>query len=167
MVSADCLVLLSDVDGLYTADPTSDPAATYIPEVVRITPEIEAMAGGSASDVGSGGMATKVLAARIAVGAGCNMSITAGREQHPLRRIEAGERCTWFVAEASPMDVCASNGSPGCCRPRARFTSMTGRRKHSVPARACCRRGRAIEGRFDRGDAVVVRDDAGSRSRAA
>ena len=66
MASADCLVLLSDVDGLYTADPSKDANAKFIPEVPRITPEIEAMAGGSASDVGSGGMATKVLAAKIA-----------------------------------------------------------------------------------------------------
>ncbi len=90
MVSADCLVLLSDVDGLYTADPTRDTEAKFISEVPRITAEIEAMAGGSASDVGSGGMATKVLAAKIAVAAGCHMCVPAGREQHPLRRIESG-----------------------------------------------------------------------------
>ena len=86
MVSADCLVLLSDVDGLYTTDPTRDESAQFIPEVPRITPEIEAMAGGSASEVGSGGMATKILAAKIALGAGCHMCVAAGREAHPLRR---------------------------------------------------------------------------------
>jgi glutamate 5-kinase len=105
MASADCLVLLSDVDGLYTGDPTLDPAATFIPEVTRITPEIEAMAGGSASDVGSGGMATKVMAGKIALAAGCSMCIAVGREPHPLQRLEDGARCTWFVAEASPRTV--------------------------------------------------------------
>src|SRR6185437_9620709 len=79
MAAADCLVLLSDVDGLYTADPNKDPTATFIGEVLKITPEIAAMGGRSASDVGSGGMASKILAARIAVSAGCHMCIAAGR----------------------------------------------------------------------------------------
>jgi len=94
MASADCLVLLSDVDGLYSADPNKDPAAEYFPEVRAITSRIEAMAGGSASDVGSGGMATKIAAARIAMDAGCHMCIATGHPLNPLKRVEAGARCT-------------------------------------------------------------------------
>src|ERR1700686_699028 len=97
MASADCLVLLSDVDGLYTADPNRDPNARFIERVLRITPEIEAMAGRALSNVGSGGMATKMMAARIAVNAGCHMCIAAGSPRHPIRQIERGARCSWFV----------------------------------------------------------------------
>src|SRR5687768_4256794 len=105
MISADCLILLSDVDGLYTADPNRDPGAAFIPEVHALTPDIEAMAAGSASSVGSGGMATKIAAARVAVGAGCHMCIAIGRELHPVSRIENGARCTWFYPSASPGTV--------------------------------------------------------------
>src|SRR5580700_2148185 len=103
MASADCLVLLSDVDGLYTADPNVDPEAKFIEQVLNITPEIEAMAGRSMSGVGSGGMATKIAAARIAVHAGCHMCIASGHERHPIRRIENGARATWFVPHSTPV----------------------------------------------------------------
>jgi glutamate 5-kinase len=103
MASADCLVLLSDVDGLYTADPTLEPSAQFIEQVLHITPEIEAMAGRSASNVGSGGMATKIAAARIAVHAGCHMCIASGHERHPIRRIESGARSTWFIPHSTPV----------------------------------------------------------------
>src|SRR5450432_1326143 len=88
MVGADCLVLLSDIDGLYTADPSEDPDAQFIARVLEITPAIEAMAGGSAGDMGSGGMHTKIAAAKIAVGAGCHLCISLGKAEHPLRRVE-------------------------------------------------------------------------------
>jgi glutamate 5-kinase len=101
MMSADCLVLLSDIDGFYSAPPNQKDA-TFIPEVHDITPAIEAMAGRPVSGVGSGGMITKIEAAKIAVGAGCNMVIASGHEKHPLRRIIDGERCTWFLSSASP-----------------------------------------------------------------
>lgn len=103
MASADCLVLLSDVDGLYSADPNRDPNARFIERVARITPEIEGMAGGSASSVGSGGMSTKIVAAKIAVNAGCHMCIAAGSPRHPLRQIERGARCSWFVPASTPL----------------------------------------------------------------
>jgi glutamate 5-kinase len=102
MASADCLVLLSDVDGLYTADPHRDPGAQFIERIGRITPEIEAMAGRSVSGVGTGGMATKIAAARIALDAGCHMCIASGHPRHPLRAIEAGARCSWFIPSATP-----------------------------------------------------------------
>ncbi len=103
MASADCLVLLSDVDGLYSSDPNRDPKARFIEHVARISPEIEAMAGKAMSNFGSGGMATKIMAARIAVNAGCHMCIAAGHERHPLRRIEEGARCTWFEPASTPV----------------------------------------------------------------
>ena len=162
MASADCLVLLSDVDGLYTADPAVDPKARHIPEVTRITPEIEAMAGGSASDVGSGGMATKVMAGKIAVAAGCNMCITIGHEPHPLRRIEAGARCTWFVAGVSPKTV-RKQWIAGLLKPAGTLHVDAGAVKALRGGKSLLPAGvTRVEGRFDRGDAVVVRDAAGS-----
>jgi glutamate 5-kinase len=161
MVSADCLVLLSDVDGLYTADPVREPTARFIPEVPRITPEIEAMAGGSSSDVGSGGMATKVVAAKIAVAAGCHLCIAAGREAHPLARVEAGARCTWFLAEAAPLAV-RKQWIAGMLQPSGEISvdagAVTALRagKSLLPAGVV-----QVKGRFDRGDAVLVRDPVG------
>src|SRR5882762_3471799 len=102
MAGADCLVLLSDVEGLFTSDPNKDPKAQFVQQVRQITPQIEAMAGRSASQVGSGGMAAKIAAARIAMAAGCHMCIAAGVHRHPLRRIEEGADCTWFVPSATP-----------------------------------------------------------------
>jgi len=161
MASADCLVLLSDVDGLYTADPTRLPDAQFIAEVPRITPEIEAMAGGSASDVGSGGMATKVLAAKIAVAAGCHMCVAAGREPHPIRRIESGERCTWFLADGSPVTA-RKQWIAGTLKPAGEIVvdagaaRALGQGKSLLPAGVV-----RVSGRFDRGDAVSVRDPDG------
>jgi glutamate 5-kinase len=161
MASADCLVLLSDVDGLYTADPTRDANARFIPEVSVITPEIEAMAGGSASDVGSGGMATKVLAGKIALAAGCNMCITVGREPHPLRRIESGGRCTWFVAKASPKTV-RKQWIAGLLKPAGTLHVDEGAAKALRGGKSLLPAGvTKVEGRFDRGDAVLVKDAAG------
>jgi glutamate 5-kinase len=162
VASADCLVLLSDVDGLYTADPSRDPRATFIPEVSGITPEIEAMAGSSASDVGSGGMATKVLAGKIALAAGCNMCITVGREQHPLQRIEAGGRCTWFVAKASPKTV-RKQWIAGLLQPAGVLHVDAGAAKALRGGKSLLPAGvTQVEGRFDRGDAVIVRDADGA-----
>jgi glutamate 5-kinase len=161
MASADCLVLLSDVDGLYTADPTADSTAEFIAEVTQITPGIEAMAGGSASDVGSGGMATKVLAGKIAVAAGCNMCIAAGREHHPLQRIEAGARCTWFVASASPKTV-RKQWIAGMLQPAGAVHVDDGAAKALRAGKSLLPAGVVkVDGQFDRGDAVVVRDGAG------
>jgi len=161
MVSADCLVLLSDVDGLYTADPTRDTGAKFIAEVPRITADIEAMAGGSASDVGSGGMATKVLAAKIAVAAGCHMCVAAGREQHPLRRIESGSRCTWFVADGSPVTA-RKQWIVGMLKPSGELRVDEGAARALRQGKSLLPAGVVqVSGRFDRGDAVVVKDPDG------
>lgn len=162
MASADCLVLLSDVDGLYTADPTLDATARFIPEVTSITPDIEAMAGGTVSDVGSGGMATKVLAGKIALAAGCNMCITLGREPHALRRIEAGERCTWFVAQASPRTV-RKQWIAGLLKPAGTLHVDAGAERALRSGKSLLPAGvTRVDGRFDRGDAVIVRDPSGA-----
>ena len=105
LVMADGLLLLSDVDGLYTADPGRDPGATHVREVTAITPEIEAMAAGARSPFGSGGMATKVQAARIAIHAGCTTVIASGRPERPISALLAGGRCTVFRASATPAAV--------------------------------------------------------------
>lgn len=102
LVMADALVLLSDVDGFYTADPGKDSSAEHIAEVVKITSDMQAMAGETRSDVGSGGMATKVQAARIATHAGCSTIIASGQIEHPLNALSAGARCTVFRAEGTP-----------------------------------------------------------------
>lgn len=102
LVMADALVLLSDVDGFYTADPGKDAAAKHIPEVGRITREMQSMAGETRSDIGSGGMATKVQAARIATHAGCSTIIASGKISHPLKALSSGGRCTVFKAEGTP-----------------------------------------------------------------
>ncbi|MEO9970212.1 MAG: glutamate 5-kinase, partial [Hyphomonadaceae bacterium] len=100
MVSADVLVLLSDVDGIYTADPRRSPEAEHVPVVTELTPEIEAMAGGTdATGVGSGGMVTKLAAARIARNAGCATAITLGSRQDPLKALETGARASWVLAD--------------------------------------------------------------------
>src|SRR3546814_6218646 len=98
MLGCDTLVLLSDIDGLYTADPRQDPNAAFIPEVAEITPEIEAMAGRAPTGFSSGGMITKLVAGKNATGAGCRMAIANGRRLNPLQAVAEGARCTWFLA---------------------------------------------------------------------
>jgi glutamate 5-kinase len=156
MASADCLVLLSDVDGLYTADPNRDASAEFIDCVPRITPDIEAMGGRSASDVGSGGMATKIAAARIAVAAGCHMCIASGRPRHPVRRIESRARCTWFLPASTPL-AARKQWIAGTLRPAGAVHIDAG-------AVLALRSGKSLLpagvtgtlGRFDSGDTVSV-----------
>jgi glutamate 5-kinase len=156
MTGADCLVLLSDVDGLYTADPNRDPAAGFVRQVLKITPEIEAMAGRSASDFGSGGMATKILAARIAVSAGCHMCIAAGHFRHPCRRIEEGGRCTWFVPDATPITA-RKQWIAGTLRPAGAVTIDFGALRALLEGKSLLPAGvTGARGRFERGDTVSV-----------
>ena len=165
MTSADLLVLLSDIDGLYTADPNRDPGARHVPEVAAITPEIEAMAGQvqrkTAYRMGSGGMVTKLMAAKIAVGAGARMCITDGREPAPLTRLRAGARATWFAAAGSPRTA-RKQWIAGTLRPQgtlqidAGAVRALGRGNSLLPAGV-----KSVSGTFERGDAVSVRDEAG------
>ena len=156
MAGADCLVLLSDVEGLYSADPNRDPQARIIHEVRQITPEIEAMAGRTTSAVGSGGMTSKILAARIAVASGCHMCIAAGIHRHPLRRIEDGADCTWFVPTATPA-AARKQWIAGTLRPAGALSIDAGAQRALLDGRSLLPAGvTGTRGRFDRGDTVSV-----------
>ena len=156
MVGADCLILLSDIDGLYTADPAVDPDAQFIAKVLEITPAIEAMATGSSSDMGSGGMQTKIAAAKIAVSAGCHLCIAKGAEPHPLKRIEEGARCTWFVPSSTPMAT-RKQWIAGTLKPAGAIAVDDGAVRALMGGKSLLPAGvtRAL-GRFDRGDTVSI-----------
>jgi glutamate 5-kinase len=161
MIAADALVLLSDIDGLYTADPKRDPAAAHLPVIGQLTDEIMAMGGDPPPGYSSGGMRTKLIAARIATGAGCAMAIALGNRDNPLRAMEEGARCTWFLpspeGRTSRKRWIAGSLAPlgalvvdaGAARALARGSSL-------LPAGV-----RGVEGSFHRGDPVSVRDAEG------
>jgi glutamate 5-kinase len=170
MVSADLLVLLSDIDGLYDAPPASVATARHIPLVERITPEIEAMAGAAGSDLSRGGMQTKIEAGKIATGSGTHMVIASGLIDHPLDAIAkaagkagtGGGRCTWFLTGANPVTA-RKKWIAGSLEPKGTFGIDAG-------AVAALRRGNSllpvgvvkVEGEFARGDAVLIRGPDGS-----
>ncbi len=156
MMNADTLVLLSDIDGLYSADPKLDPAARFIPSVSAITPQIEAMAGKAPVGYSSGGMVTKLQAAKIAVGGGCRMVIADGRRSHPISALADGARCTWFLAGVEPMTA-RKRWIAGSLKPMGRLTVDAGAAKALKSGRSLLPAGvSAVEGQFERGDAVVV-----------
>ncbi|WP_298724278.1 glutamate 5-kinase [uncultured Ferrovibrio sp.] len=161
MISADCLVLLSDIDGLYSADPGLDPNAKFFPVIEQITPEIEAMAGVSRSGLGRGGMITKILAAKIAVGAGCAMVIANGKVMHPVKSIRDGGRCSWFLAEGTPS-AARKQWIAGHLNPQGSITVDAGAVKALKQGRSLLPAGVTdVEGRFQRGDLVRVLDPEG------
>jgi len=156
MAGADCLVLLSDIDGLYTANPAADPGAQFIAQVRHITPQIEAMAGGAGSDMGSGGMQTKVAAAKIAVSAGCHMCIAKGAFQHPLKRIEEGARCTWFVPSSTPLAT-RKQWIAGTLKPAWAIAVDDGAVRALLAGKSLLPAGvTGAVGRFERGDTVSI-----------
>ena len=162
MVSADLLVLLSDIDGLYDAPPDANTGAKLIPLVERVTPEIEAMAGTSGSELSRGGMVTKIEAAKIATTGGIHMVIASGRIEHPLRAIMDGAACTWFLTPANPVTA-RKKWIAGSLEPKGTLVIDAG-------AVAALRRGNSllpvgvikVEGAFARGDAVIVRGPDGA-----
>jgi glutamate 5-kinase len=162
MISADTLVLLSDIDGLYTGDPRSDPSATHIPEIREITAEIEAMAGVAASEMSNGGMVTKLMAGRIAMSAGCRMAIADGRSVGALGALIDGRaRCSWFLPEASPLSarkkwIRGSLKSAGSLMVDDGAVRALSTGKSLLPAGIT-----AIDGEFKRGDVVDVKDKVG------
>lgn len=162
MVGADTLVLLSSSDGLYENDPSQDPDARHVPLVHgAITPEIEAMAGVKMTDDGSGGMVTKLVAARMSMAAGCRMVIANGLADHPLRRMEDGGRVTWFLPDANPLTarkqwISGSLNPDGAIVVDAGAERALARGKSLLPAGVT-----GVEGTFERGDAVVVKSAAG------
>src|SRR3954449_10492017 len=156
MTSADLLVLLSDVDGLYDAPPQSGRNAKLIPLVERITPEIEAMAGASGSELSRGGMQTKIEAGKIATTGGIHMVIASGRVMHALRAI-ANNTCTWFLTPANPVTA-RKKWIAGSLEPKGTLTIDAGavaalRRSNSLLPVGVIK----VEGTFARGDAVIVR----------
>jgi glutamate 5-kinase len=162
MVSADLLVLLSDVDGLYDRPPGAAKQAKLLPLVPRITPEIEAMAGASGSELSRGGMLTKIEAGKIVTTAGAHMVIASGRVAHPLQAIADGARCTWFLTPANPVTA-RKKWIAGSLEPRGALTIDAGAvnalrsGKSLLPAGVI-----RVEGGFERGDAVLVRGPDGA-----
>jgi glutamate 5-kinase len=162
MASADLLVLLSDVDGLYDAPPASNQHANFVPLVERITPAIEAMAGAAGSQLSRGGMQTKIEAGKIATHGGTHMVIASGRVSHPLAAITKGARCTWFVTQANPVTA-RKKWIAGTLEPKGSLTIDAG-------AVAALRSGKSllpagvlrVDGPFARGDAVVIRGPDGA-----
>jgi glutamate 5-kinase len=161
MVSADLLVLLSDVDGLYDAPPGENAQAKLIPLVSQITPEIEAMAGAAGSELSRGGMQTKIEAGKIATRAGTHMVIASGRVAHALDAIAQGAPCTWFLTPANPVTA-RKKWIAGSLEPKGILIIDAG-------AVAALRRGKSllpagvirIDGQFERGDAVIIRGPDG------
>ena len=162
MASADLLVLLSDVDGLYDAPPGANAAARHLPQVAAITPQIEAMAGAAGSELSRGGMQTKIEAGKIATSAGTHMVIASGHVDHPLQAIADGARCTWFLTPANPVTA-RKKWIAGSLEPKGTLTIDAG-------AVAALRRGKSllpagvvrVEGGFARGDAVIIRGPDGA-----
>ncbi len=161
MMSADCLVLLSDVDGLYTAPPGSSPDAKLIPELRQITPQIEAMAGGAGTELSRGGMVTKIEAGRIALASGTNMVITSGTVEHPLRALSQGAPCTWMLAPSDPVTA-RKRWIAGQLEPKGVVEIDAGAEKALFSGKSLLPAGvRRVEGAFERGDAVVIRGPDG------
>jgi glutamate 5-kinase len=162
MISADTLVLLSDIDGLYSADPRKDPAALFIAEIDEVSAEIDAMAGEAPPGYSSGGMVTKLAAARIAMAAGCRMAIADGRRLNPLQAVMDGAKCSWFLPTAEPKTA-RKRWIAGTLKPMGRITVDAGALNALQSGRSLLPAGVvAVEGKFERGDAVTVVDPEGN-----
>ncbi|MGB0576047.1 MAG: glutamate 5-kinase [Alphaproteobacteria bacterium] len=163
MIGADALVLLSDIDGLYSADPRHDKKAAFIAEVAEITADIEAMAGEAAPGNSSGGMVTKIEAAKIATRAGCAVVIADGKEHHSLSVIDGGKRCTWFHATATPSTA-RKRWIAGALTPSGVLTIDDGAVRALSSGKSLLPAGVvSISGDFERGDAVIVQNKTGDR----
>ena len=161
MVSADCMILLSDVDGLYTCDPQRNDDAEHVPEVTGIDERIRAMAGGPGSAHGSGGMHTKLDAARIATGAGCQVAITSGRVRRPLKALSEGGRATWFLSTATPA-AARKQWIAGTLKPKGSVSVDAGAERALASGRSLLPAGvTEVAGDFERGDAVRVLNGLG------
>ncbi len=161
MASADLLILLSDVDGLYDAPPSQNPQARLIPVVARISAEIEAMAGGAASELSRGGMQTKIEAGKIATSGGAHMVIADGRKINPVARIGAGEPCTWFLTPSSPLTA-RKKWIAGSLAPRGVLHIDDGAARAIVGGASLLPAGvKNVEGDFSRGDCVLIRNGRG------
>ena len=161
MIGADLLILLSDVDGLYTGNPNQNNDAAHLPQIDHITDDIMAMAGAANAQYASGGMVTKLEAGRISTAAGCHMIICDGRDPEPLLRLENGVRCSCFIATETP-NAARKQWIAGALKPRgtigidAGATKALRNGKSLLPAGVV-----AVDGLFDRGDLIAVEDQAG------
>ena len=156
MISADCLILLSDIDGLYTAPPATHPDAQHIPLIEHITPDIEAMAGSAGSSLAKGGMTTKIAAAKIAVNAGTSMVIANGRDYNPLRSIIEGAKCSWFLPNSNPITE-RKRWINGHLEPHGSLTLDEGAVRALLSGKSLLPAGvKHLEGNFAKGDAVVL-----------
>lgn len=160
-VGADLLVLLSDIDGLYTASPALDPSAKRFERVDKITPEIEAMAGDAGTGLSKGGMKTKLMAAKTATGAGCEMIIALGSRSQPLRAIEEGAAHTLFAAEGDPQ--AARKRWIASMKPQGRIYLDAGAAKALAEGKSLLPAGvTEVSGRFGRGEPVEICDAQGA-----
>ena len=158
MMSADLLVLFSDIDGLYKENPNNNANAEFISEISQLTPEIEAMAGGTGSAFGSGGMRTKIEAAKIALAAGCSMIIGRGTAPHPVKRLIEGERCTFFRSASTPKSA-RKHWISGSLHAVGSYVADEGAAAALLNGKSLLPAGvRAIEGIFGRGDAVLIKN---------
>ena len=159
LIGADVLLLLSDVDGLYSGNPRDGNAVQHFPIITEITPKIEAMAGGAGSAGASGGMKTKLMAAKIAMNAGCAMVICEGVEK-PVQAFIDGGKCTWFISGASPSQArkrwILAMKPVGVLIIDAGAVAALGRGKSLLFAGVL-----AVEGMFERGDPVDIRAENG------
>ncbi len=161
MASADLLILLSDVDGLYDSPPAQNPQARLIPAVARITAEIEAMAGGAASELSRGGMQTKIEAGKIATSGGVHMVITNGLENNPVAGIASGAPCTWFLTPSTPV-AARKKWIAGSLAPRGVLYVDDGAARALVRGASLLPAGvKKVEGDFSRGDCVLIRNAQG------
>lgn len=156
MVGADTCVLLSDVDGLYTADPSTYSEAEHVPKVSKVDDQVRAMAGAAQPGYGTGGMVTKLMAAEITMDAGCHMAIARGTVMNPLSALEQGARCTWFVSAAEPR-AARKRWIAGTLNPSGQLVIDEGavtalsKGKSLLPAGVV-----EVSGEFERGDAVAI-----------
>ena len=161
MISADTLILLSDIDGLYSEDPRANPDAEFIVEIEEITSEIIAMAGAAPPGYSSGGMVTKLDAARIALGAGCAMAIVDGKPRRPIQAILDGGRCTWFRSSAQPR-AARKSWIAGSVSPSGDIIIDDGAARALSDGKSLLPAGvTAVTGSFQRGDLVVILGSAG------
>lgn len=162
MISADCLVVLSDVDGLFEQDPQRRPDARHIAEVKTVDESLFDMAGGPGSRHGSGGMRTKLEAARIATGAGCRMVITNGHVANPIQALVDGRRATWFLSTATPQ-AARKQWIAGSLKAKGRIFVDDGAGRALAAGRSLLAAGVvAVEGKFERGDSVSVVNGTGA-----
>lgn len=157
MISADLLIILSDIDGLYTANPQIDPDATFIPEVRgHIPAEIEAGAGENLNGDSRGGMVTKVAAAKIALGAGTTTAVTLGTVEHPVRQLAEGGRHTLFIPDGNPRTA-RKEWIAGSLKPTGRITVDAGALGALQSGKSLLPAGvKSVDGDFARGEAVSV-----------